>query len=205
MRSVGSRRVPTPRAREKMRCAQGLRSALQRPGDGEGWRSKNRGRGQHSPRMQGRRSRAPHALIPAGETCVVDTPAAVATLPLRASSEAASRGAAAAFLLKASNDLAVVPVGGGITVGSDHLQLEGRFTYRQTFNEDLVRAPDSGKGSLKSWAAAASCSPARFCKGCTRRLGSTDDTRRARPCRLLRRGDLGPAPSALPHLNRQKG
>ena len=59
-------------------------------------------------------------------------------------------------LMKASNDIAVVPVGAGVAVGYDHIQLEGRFTYRQTFNEDLVRGPDGGNGSLKSWAAGAS-------------------------------------------------
>ncbi len=55
--------------------------------------------------------------------------------------------------LRSSDDVLTLPVGGGLTVGYDHILFEGRFTYRQTFNEGLVRG---GDGTLKSWAAGAS-------------------------------------------------
>ena len=55
--------------------------------------------------------------------------------------------------LRSSDDVLTVPVGGGLTVGYDHILFEGRFTYRQTFNEDLV---PGGNGTLKNWAAGAS-------------------------------------------------
>jgi hypothetical protein len=55
--------------------------------------------------------------------------------------------------LRSTDDILTVPVGGGLTIGYNHLLLEGRFTYRQTFNDDLVRG---GDGTLKSWAAGAS-------------------------------------------------
>jgi hypothetical protein len=55
-----------------------------------------------------------------------------------------------------SDDLFVVPVGAGLTVARDHLLLDARFTYRQTFDEGLLRAADGSAASLKSWAVAAS-------------------------------------------------
>jgi hypothetical protein len=56
--------------------------------------------------------------------------------------------------LRPSDDILTVPVGAGLTLGYDHILLEGRFTYRQTFNDDLVVF--RGDGTLKSWAAGAS-------------------------------------------------
>jgi hypothetical protein len=53
---------------------------------------------------------------------------------------------------RSSDDVLTVPVGGGLTVGYDHILSEGRFTYRQTFNEALV---PGGNGTLKNWTAGA--------------------------------------------------
>jgi hypothetical protein len=55
--------------------------------------------------------------------------------------------------LRPSDDILTVPVGAGITFGYDHFLIEGRFTYRQTFYDDLV---PGGNGTLKNWAAGAS-------------------------------------------------
>ena len=55
--------------------------------------------------------------------------------------------------LRRSDDILTVPVGAGITFGYDHFLIEGRFTYRQTFYDDLV---PGGNGTLKNWAAGAS-------------------------------------------------
>jgi hypothetical protein len=57
-------------------------------------------------------------------------------------------------ILRPSDDILTVPVGAGLMIGYDHVLFEGRFTYRQTFNDDLVVA--RGNGTLKSWAAGAS-------------------------------------------------
>ena len=56
-------------------------------------------------------------------------------------------------ILRPSDDILTVPVGAGITFGYDHFLIEGRFTYRQTFYDDLV---PGGNGTLKNWAAGAS-------------------------------------------------
>lgn len=55
-----------------------------------------------------------------------------------------------------SDDVLVVPVGGGLTVARDHLLLDARFTYRETFNEDLLRAADGTAANLASWGVTAS-------------------------------------------------
>jgi hypothetical protein len=51
-----------------------------------------------------------------------------------------------------TNDLFVVPVGGGLTVAYDHILLDARFTYREAFDEKLIRASDGTAASLRSWA-----------------------------------------------------
>ncbi len=58
--------------------------------------------------------------------------------------------------LQDSDDVFVIPLGGGLTVAYDHFLFDGRFTYRQTFNESLVRAADGTPASLKNWAVTAS-------------------------------------------------
>jgi len=56
--------------------------------------------------------------------------------------------------LKSSDDVLVVPFGGGISAAWNGLFLEGRFTYRPVFNEDLmVRAGNTA--SLNNWSAGA--------------------------------------------------
>lgn len=55
--------------------------------------------------------------------------------------------------LRSHDDLLTVPLGGGIAATYRHVLLEGRFTYRQTFNDSLI---GRGDGQLKSWAAGAS-------------------------------------------------
>lgn len=45
-----------------------------------------------------------------------------------------------------SDDIGVVPVGGGLMVGRGRLLLDGRFTYRATFSEDAFG------GDLETWA-----------------------------------------------------
>jgi hypothetical protein len=56
-----------------------------------------------------------------------------------------------------TNDLFVMPVGGGLTLAYDHILFDTRFTYRQTFDENLIRTADgTAAASLKSWAVTAS-------------------------------------------------
>lgn len=51
-----------------------------------------------------------------------------------------------------ADDVLVMPVGGGLMVGYERLLLDVRFTYRQTFSENLVSRNDGSAASLKSWA-----------------------------------------------------
>ena len=55
-----------------------------------------------------------------------------------------------------SEDVFETPFGGGIMLGYHHFLFDGPFTYRQTFNEDLIRAADGTLASLKSWSVVAS-------------------------------------------------
>jgi hypothetical protein len=50
-----------------------------------------------------------------------------------------------------SDDVLEVPFGGGIMLAYNRLLFDARFTYRQTFNESLIRASDGTAASLKSW------------------------------------------------------
>ncbi len=54
-----------------------------------------------------------------------------------------------------SDDVLVVPFGGGVAAAFDHFMLEGRFTYRATFNNDLLAKPDGTIASLNNWSAGA--------------------------------------------------
>lgn len=55
-----------------------------------------------------------------------------------------------------ADDVLVMPVGGGVMVGYERLLLDLRFSYRQTFSENLVSRDDGSAASLKSWAVTAS-------------------------------------------------
>jgi len=50
-----------------------------------------------------------------------------------------------------TDDVLETPFGGGLMVAYNHLLFDARFTYRQTFNENLIRASDGTAASLKSW------------------------------------------------------
>jgi hypothetical protein len=50
-----------------------------------------------------------------------------------------------------SDDILVVPFGGGLSAAWNGLLFEGRFTYRPAFNEDLLRKPDGTIASLSNW------------------------------------------------------
>jgi len=50
-----------------------------------------------------------------------------------------------------TDDVLETPFGGGLMLAYNHLLLDARFTYRQTFNENLIRASDGTVASLKSW------------------------------------------------------
>ncbi len=58
--------------------------------------------------------------------------------------------------LQDHDDVAVVPAGAGVTLGHNHVLFDTRFTYRQTFGENLIRGGDGSAASLKSWAIVAS-------------------------------------------------
>jgi hypothetical protein len=58
--------------------------------------------------------------------------------------------------LKTSDDVGVVPFGGGITVGYRRLLLDARFTYRSTFDEDLALAAGQAPMNLSQWGVSAS-------------------------------------------------
>jgi hypothetical protein len=58
--------------------------------------------------------------------------------------------------LDSSDDVGVVPFGGGITVGRGHFLLDARFTYRQNLDEDLRLAVNEGPAKLSQWAVGAS-------------------------------------------------
>jgi len=65
-------------------------------------------------------------------------------------------GHAAAAGLKSSDDVGVVPFGGGITFGFGRVLLDARFTYRANFDEDLKLAANEGPAKLSQWAVGAS-------------------------------------------------
>ena len=54
-----------------------------------------------------------------------------------------------------SDDVLVVPFGAGVTAGWHNVLLEARFTWRQTFNEDLLKKSDGTIASLSNWSAGA--------------------------------------------------
>jgi hypothetical protein len=54
--------------------------------------------------------------------------------------------------MKDTAEVLTVPVGGGFAFGYEHLILDGRFTYRPAFNDDLMTAGNSSAG-LQNWTA----------------------------------------------------
>jgi hypothetical protein len=54
-----------------------------------------------------------------------------------------------------SNDLLVVPMGAGFSANWNRFVLEARFTYRSTFNDDLLVNADGSKASLSNWSTGA--------------------------------------------------
>ncbi len=58
--------------------------------------------------------------------------------------------------VRSSDDVFVVPFGGGVGVAYDHILFDARFTYRQTFNEALLKTAVDGAPNLASWAVTAS-------------------------------------------------
>ncbi len=61
---------------------------------------------------------------------------------------------APALLPSTTDNIGGVPIGAGVTVGLGRFLLDGRFTYRATFNEDLGSVPgvSSTRPDLKQWA-----------------------------------------------------
>jgi hypothetical protein len=55
-----------------------------------------------------------------------------------------------------SDDVGVVPFGGGVTVGHDRLLVDARFTYRTHFSENLALAAGERPADLDAWAVGAS-------------------------------------------------
>lgn len=53
--------------------------------------------------------------------------------------------------LRTSDDVLVVPFGAGISAGWNNVFLEGRFTYRATFNEDLLARADGTAADMGNW------------------------------------------------------
>lgn len=54
-----------------------------------------------------------------------------------------------------SDDVLVVPFGAGLSAAWNGLFVEGRFTYRATFNEDLIRDANDRVLSMANWSAGA--------------------------------------------------
>jgi Outer membrane protein beta-barrel domain len=56
--------------------------------------------------------------------------------------------------MKGSDDVLTLPVGCGLALGYEHLIIDGRFTYRPAFNDELMTAGNSAAG-LQNWSAGA--------------------------------------------------
>lgn len=61
----------------------------------------------------------------------------------------------AAAGVRSTDDVLVVPFGGGIAAAYEHFLFDARFTYRQTFDEALLETA-AGAPNLSSWAVTAS-------------------------------------------------
>jgi hypothetical protein len=60
-------------------------------------------------------------------------------------------GATTGAMLAQNDDVLVVPVGGGLTIGYRHMYLDARFTYRFSQYDDLLTASDQSDGQLRQW------------------------------------------------------
>lgn len=58
--------------------------------------------------------------------------------------------------LEDSDDVGVVPFGGGVTLGYGRLLVDARFTYRESFDEDLPLALGEEPADLSQWGVSAS-------------------------------------------------
>ncbi|WP_248353722.1 hypothetical protein [Anaeromyxobacter oryzae] len=58
--------------------------------------------------------------------------------------------------VKSTDDIGVIPFGGGLTVGYGNLLLDARFTYRSSFSEDLAVAAGPGSKDFSQWGISAS-------------------------------------------------
>lgn len=57
--------------------------------------------------------------------------------------------------LRTSDDILVVPFGAGVSAIWNNIFVEGRFTYRAAFNEDLLATADGTPASMGNWGAGA--------------------------------------------------
>ena len=62
----------------------------------------------------------------------------------------------AAPALEDTDDVGVVPFGGGLMVGYERLIFDARFTYRTRFDEDLALGVNEAPADLEQWAVSAS-------------------------------------------------
>jgi hypothetical protein len=53
--------------------------------------------------------------------------------------------------LEDSDEIGVVPFGGGVTLGYNRLLFDARFTYRTSFDDDLALAVTEGPADLEQW------------------------------------------------------
>jgi len=60
-----------------------------------------------------------------------------------------------AFTTRTSDNVATIPLGGGIAFGYRGFIFEARFTYRPTFDNDLALTANGGQTRLDSWNAGA--------------------------------------------------
>lgn len=58
--------------------------------------------------------------------------------------------------VQSTDDVLVVPFGAGVAVAYDHFLFDARFTYRETFDEALLRTAVAAAPNLASWAVTAS-------------------------------------------------
>ena len=60
-----------------------------------------------------------------------------------------------AAAMKTSDDVFVVPVGAGVSATWNRFVFEGRFTYRATFDQDLLTKANGETANLSNWSAGA--------------------------------------------------
>jgi hypothetical protein len=63
-----------------------------------------------------------------------------------------SNGSTDGRMLASTDDVLTVPVGGGVTIGYQHLYLDTRLSYRLTQYDDLIAAGNPPKNQLRQWA-----------------------------------------------------